>query len=350
MRLRRPWKSFLIAPVVLLGLTACGGETTGVPGPLGVETAVVLNSVDISLRIFPVDSPANVRTIGLGPAGSPVTLAVQKNLAAVPLGVFPALAVVDLAAGTARTVSLPDKSGATGVAFVNDSLAYVANPNRNSVSVVNVVRGTLGPEIKVGVFPQSMIASGNRVFILDSELDSLFQPARPARISVLDASSNAVTDSIVLSGLNPGGAAFGPDGLLYVVNSGSFGAANGSLSVVNPATLKETEHDTGFGDFPVAVAFDRGGRAYIGSFSYGIAIWDPVAKAFIRSPSNPLVVQGFPASSSGIAFDSKARLYTLVPNCSAPGTVVRLNPDLSLDRVITVGTCPFAISFAQLTR
>jgi YVTN family beta-propeller protein len=338
-----------IALVAVIGLSSgCDDDATGPDGVRGVETGVVVNSTDISITIFPVDSPQSARTIGLAQAGSPVSLAVRKHLVVVPLGQLSAAAVVDLATSAVRAIPLPENSGATGAAFLNDSIVYVANSSRNTVSVLNVSSGTtVGPEIPVGVYPQAIAIDGGSVFVLNAELDVNFQPARPGRISVIDAATNNVLDTVVLSGLNPAAAAFGPDGLLYVVNSGSFGQGNGSLSVVDPVTLEEVEHHTGFGDFPGDIALDAGGRAYVSSFAFGVAIWDTAADSFIKPPSDPLVVQG-QTISSGVGVDSGGRLYTLIPgDCSSAGVALRLDVDLSFDTEIDVGACPIAIAFTR---
>lgn len=338
------------------GLAGCHeNPATGVGGSVRAEVGVVLNSVELSLTVFPVDSPSAGRTIGLGPAGSPVTLALRDSLAAVPMGQVPAVAIANLKSGDVRTVPLPDSSGATGVAFIDDSTVYVANPNRNSVSVVNVRSGTLGPEIPAGLYPQFVVAARGRVFVLDGELVD-FVPARNGRITVIDPASRTVADSFSLGGRNPQKAKIGPDGLLYVIDSGDFGMSNGSLSVVNPSQIIEVRNDEGFGDFPGDLAFDAAGRVYITSFDYGVAVWDPGRFEFVHAPGDPLVVQG-QSSASGIGTDSEDRLYILVPgpdpqdpstSCTVPSVALRLNPDDSFDRQIPVGICPIAIDFTRI--
>ena len=349
-RKHRRWR-LQAAALLLLAIsfaTSCNDAgPMGVPEISGVEVAVVVNSVDISVSVFPVDSPLAGRSIGLAQAGSPVSLAARGHLAIVPLGLVSAAAVVDLRTAAVTAIALPDNSGATGAAFINDSIAYVANPNRNSVSVVNVSSGTLGAEIEVGVFPQAIAAVAGKAFVLNAELDANFLPARPGRVSVIDPAAEAAIDTIELSGLNPTAMTTGPDGLLYVVNAGSFGGANGSLSVIDPATLRELEHHVGFGEFPGGIAIDAAGKAYVSSFSYGIAIWDIDSASFVRPPSDPMVVQGH-MLSSGVGFDSAGRLYTLIPgDCVAPSQALRLTTD-TFDRAIDVGVCPIAIGFARL--
>jgi hypothetical protein len=336
-----------LAVALALGSVACDDDNpTGPVVPAGVETALVVNSIDLSVTVFPVDSIDARRTIGLAQAGSPVSLAARGSHAVAPMGFLSSAVVVDLASGDVTSVALPDNSGATGVDFINDSIAYVANPNLNTVSPINVFAATTGAQIDVGGFPQGVIASSDRVFVLNAELDETFRPAKVGGVSVIDPSTNAVVSTIILSGFNPSAAAFGPDGQLYVVNSGTFGQGDGSLSVIDPTTLEEAEHHPGFGEFPGDIAFDASGIAYVSSFSYGIAIWDAAADTFIRSPSDPLVVEGYPISS-GLGFDSDGRLYTLIPgDCIAPSVAYRVNDGGTEE--IGVGVCPIDIAFAQV--
>ena len=350
MRCEAGWKTLVIVTALTLGVVACEGDgPTGVEnGVPGLETAVVVNSMDLSITVFPVDSPSMVHTIGLAQAGSPVSIAVREGRAAVPLGLLSAAAVIELATGDVQTIPLPENSGATGVAFLNDSIAYVANPGLNTVSPLNVLDRTAAAEIAVGIYPQAVAAASDHVLVLNAELDETFRPAREGAISVIDPAANTEVAAILLSGFNPSAAAFGPDGLLYVVNSGSFGQGDGSLSVVDVSALSEVEHHTGFGEFPGAIAFGPTGHAYISSFSYGVAVWDAQGDTFIRSPSDPLPLPE-PNAVSGVGFDSYGRFYALKPgDCIAPSVALRFNPDLSFDREISVGVCPIAIAFTHV--
>jgi YVTN family beta-propeller protein len=341
-----PHRATALLAAAVLALAACDDDPTTPNIPTGVETAVVVNSIDLSLSVFPIDSPQVKRSIGIAPAGSPVSLAVRNNVAVVPLGFLSSAAIVDLLTEEVRTVALPENSGATGVDFLSDSLVYVANPNLNTVSPVNILRATAGSEIAVGGFPQAVIATADRVFVLNAELDQTFRPAKAGGVSVIDPSTNEVISTIILTGFNPSAAAFGPDGLLYVVNAGTFGEGDGSLSVIDPNTLQELEHHPGFGEFPGDIAFGATGIAYVSSFGYGIAIWNAAADTFIRPPSDPLIVEGN-AISSGLGFDSDVRLYTLVPgDCIAPSVAYRVSSEAT--ETIGVGVCPIDIAFTNV--
>ncbi len=339
--LRTVWLSTLL-------LAACFGDGTEALPPETADVGVVLSSMDLSLTIFEVDNPTQTRLVGLAPTGSPVTLAVRGELAAVPLGFVPAVAVVDLREGVVlRTVALPPGSGATGAAFLNDSIVLAANPSLNSVTLVNVLAGTSGEDIAVGRFPQAVVVEGGRAYVLNAELDEFYSPDGAATVSVIDIESLTVTSTIELSGENAAAAAVGSDGLLYIVNSGSRGGANGSLSVVSLTSLSEAGHHAGFGEFPGSLALGPTSRAFVGSFSYGVAVWDTSLDAFTRGPAEALAPGGV-ASTSGLGFDGEGSLYTLTPDCQNPSTANRHDAAYEVDVTIPVGICPFAIAFTSV--
>lgn len=332
-----------------LAVAGCGSDSPSEPSPTPTaEVAVVVNSQDRSVSVFAVEDPEAVTTIGLGPDGSPVTLAARGGTAVVPLGTVPAAAIVDLVAlEVVQTVALPEGSGATGVAFLNDSIALVANSGRNSVSPIHVGTGERGEELAVGGFPQAIVSVEDTAFVLNSELGEDFQPTGPGTISVVGGEPLRVVRTITLSGTNPGAAAFGPGGRLFVVNSGRFGEGEGSVSVLERSTFQEVDAIAGFGDFPASIAIDADGRAFIGSFAYGLAVWDTQTLDFIRGPSDAVQPGGI-ASTAGVAIDSQGRLYTLEPECRAPGTVYRLTASFAIETEIPVGTCPLSIVFTMI--
>jgi hypothetical protein len=206
------------------------------------------------------------------------------------MGTYPFAAVVDLRAGTLlHMVPLPDNSGATGAAFLNDTLAIVANPGRNSVSPVRVNGGTTGPEVSVGTYPHAVASDGARVYVVNANLVS-WAPAGPGSVTVLDASL-AFVRTIQLSGTNPA-AAVVRGNRLYVLHSGSWGANDGSLSVVDLQSLAEESHHTGFGDYPSSLDAAPTGDLFVGNYTGGVVVWSPSTRAFVRDPGDPLHAWG----------------------------------------------------------
>jgi hypothetical protein len=344
---RKPFA--LLASMLTIYCNACDSATQP-RVPLTSELAVVVSSRDRVLTAFVADTPSRKFTVGLGPDGGPVSVAVRGAFAAVPLGTVNAVTVVNLREQrVTQTVALPAGSGATGAAFINDSIVLVGNPNLNTVSPVNVLRGTRGTDLPVGRFPQSIITVGDTAYVINAELGSNFQPVGPGTVTVLVGYPSQNAGTIRLTGINPGAGALRADGTLAVVNSGRFGASDGSISIVNRRTLTETQRIAGAGEFPGAVAFDASGRLVVAAFGYGLAVYDLAGNAFTRAPANA-VKPGGVAGSSGVGFDSQGRLYSLKPDCANPSSVYRLTQAFDVDVEIPVGICPIAIAFTRVER
>jgi hypothetical protein len=331
----------------LAGLAACvdPAEPPAIPP---VEVGIVLNSVDNSITVFVSDEGGSF-TIGLGADGTPTALAASEGLAAVPLGMTPAVAVVDLQAGAMRhTIPLPQGSGASGIAMAGGGTAVVSNPGLNSVSVLNLVAGERLADIAVGPYPEAIVVEGPTAYVVNRHLGADFLPTGPASVTVVDLGTREASGTIPLSGTNPGSAVL-HDGRLYVLHAGRWGMNDGSLSIVNPATRTETLHVEGFGNFPGSLTVGPTGLLHVGSFSYGIAIWEPVSRAFVRDPDQA-VQPGGATTISDVGFDADGRLYAVRPYCvpGQPDRVLRLDTSFAVEREIVVGNCPTAILFTDL--
>lgn len=338
----------LAVSALALLITACDHETTSVRVGSGAEVGIVVSSSDRVATIFVVDSIRDAVQVGLGPDGTPVTVAARRGIAVIPMGTFPAAAVIDLRRRRLiATVPLPLESGATGVGFISDSIALVANPGRNSVTPVNTVRGTAAAEISVGTYPQAIVTVGDTAYVLNGELGADFAPQRPGTITVLAGAVPRVIGTIELSGRNPLAGAVGGGGELYVLNAGTYGAADGTLSTIDRRTLRETGHDTGFGEFPGALVRAGDGNIYVGSFAFGVAVWQPSTRSFLRSPANAIEPGRIP-SNSGLGVDAAGRIYALEPECRRPSRTFRLHSTFDIDVEIPTGICPLAIAFAQV--
>jgi hypothetical protein len=336
----------LAALAILPLAAACDGD----PNEPDIAERLVLtvNSVENSLSLAPVDGGAGtqVRTVGLGAQGTPVGVAARGRFAVVPLGTYPFAAVVDLRAGTlSSTVALPANSGATGAAFVNDTLAVVANPGRNTVSPVRVERGTAGAEVAVGTYPQAIVSDLARIYVLNGNLVN-FAPAGPGSVTVLDNQLRFVK-TVQLTGLNPSAGAI-VGNRLYVLNAGTFGGNNGSLSVVNLQTLTEEARHTGFGDYPSSIAASPNGELYVGIYGTGVVVWSPATTSFRIGLGQALNPGGSP-TVSGIGFDYAGRWHSADSRtCQNPGFVHRSSANDSWERGLVTGVCPFGLAFADV--
>ncbi len=330
----------------LLALAAgalLGCADTNAPPPEPLELLLVVNGQSNSLTIVSVDGtepPTAVPLVGLG--ATPTTVAAREGIAVIPLGKADAVAVVDLVGRQLiHLIPLPEGSGATGAAMVSDSVAYVGNPGRNTVSRVNVfTRETV--EVPVGVFPQGLTVARGRLFVLNGNLDQTGEPAGPSWITVLNPATNAPAagiDSIPLTG--PGNAAFATvaaDGFLYVVNRGRTIPAEGRLSVVDPLERTEVASFAGLGLLPGDLATDGRSRIFVSSSSEGLLEFDTDSNAVVRGEGEGI---GIP-TNAGVAVDSKGRVYAIeAGECTAgrPGVVHVLDDALEEIRRIPLERC-----------
>ena len=331
-------------------LAACADTNAPLPEPQRVLLAV--NSTANTLSIVPLETPGSAVAVELGgTTPTPVGVSARDDIALVPLGLDNAVAVVDLRAGQVlRRIPLPDNSGATGSAIVDDSIAYVGNPNLNTVSRVNYLTGATS-EVPAGVYPQGVVFTRGKVFVLNGNLDETFSPAGPSWLTVIDPVTNLPSegiDSIALTG--PGNAGFADvagDGLLYVVSTGSFFSGEGRLSVVDPVALTEVASFAGLGPGPQAVAASET-RVFVSSFSEGLLEFNADSNEVVRGAGEGVPIP----SNAGVAVDPDGRVYAIESGpCQggALGTAHVLDENLEELRAIPLGECSAGAAVAEIS-
>ncbi|MGH7525394.1 MAG: hypothetical protein ACREMX_01675 [Gemmatimonadales bacterium] len=331
-------------------IAGCADTNALLPDP--VEVLLVVNRTSNTLSIIPVETPGSAVQVGLG-GGSPTPLGVSARgqFALVPLGSADAVAVVDLRnAQLLNRVTLPENSGATGSAIVDDSIAYVANPNLNTVSRVNYLEGTTS-EVEAGVHPQAVIFTRGRLFVLNGNLDQNLEPVGESWLTVIDPVTNdrsPGTDFIPLTGPgNAGFAALGGDGLLYVLSSGSPSAGEGRLSIVDPVDRIEIASFSGFGLAPGSVASDREARIFVSSLAEGLMEFNTDSNKVVRGAGEGLPI----ANNTAVVVDSRGRVYAIESgDCGTGqnGVAHVLNEELEEVRTIALGRCSVGAAIAEI--
>jgi hypothetical protein len=346
--------SFAALALIALAVSflALGCADTNAPLPDPQEVLLAVNSTANTLSIVPVEAPSSAVAVPLGgTTPTPTGVSAREGVAIVPLGLDNAVAVVDLRAATVmRTIPLPDNSGATGSAIVDDSIAYVGNPNINSVSRINYLTGTMS-EVPAGVYPSGLIFTRGKVFVLNANLDETFSPAGPSWLTVIDPATNAAAegiDSIALTGEgNAAFAAVASDGLLYVMSTGSFFSGEGRLSVVDPLARTEVASFAGFGTGPGNVAADADSRIFVSSYSEGVMEFNLDSNKVVRGAG-----QGVPIPSNAtVAVDSRGRVYGIETGpCSGGqvGIAHVLDAKLEETGTIALGECPVGSAVVQI--
>src|SRR5438034_1619303 len=245
-------------------------------------------------------------------------------------------------------------SGATGAAIQDDSIAWIANPNLNTVTRVNYLRNGDTTSVAVGVYPQAVAIVGTRVFVINSNLVGS-TPAGPSWLTSFECCSVRTPDSIPLTGTNARFATVGDDSLLYVIAAGHTGATDGKLSIVDPQTRVEVAVLNGLGESPGAAAFHpAGSRLLVASATEGILEVNASIRVITRGPGNGVKPGG--NGVSGLAIDLRGRGYAVdaatlaTPEfCAVSGGVVHVStapPDYHEIHTATVGCGPTTAAVA----
>lgn len=335
-----PWAGGLFGVVFA---AACAATTPS--DPLPQETLVVLNSGDLTLTLLSLTSPDFGRSIPLGNVGgTPVAIAARGDKALVTTGAGSTAAVVTLSTvGGVLVYRLPVAAGASGAAFVNDSIAYIANPNSDRATRLNLRTGDT-VSVAVGRAPSAVTVTRGRVFVANANLEPacagpLPCVLGPSWLSVIDPDRNVVIDSIGLPG--PGNASsmlVGADGLLYVMNSGAGGTIPGRLTIVDPVTRSEVGSFSGFGVLPGRMATDGRERLFVTSEAEGLMEFNTRTRRVVRGASAGIPLENAVAA----AVDASAQVYGIESGLCASGGQGRIRvfrPDLTEARVVLTGTC-----------
>ena len=314
-----------LSVLVLLALVQGCDDDPVEPGPVdrpfhqGTESdpriGVVVNTLSSSLQLFQLGDPGQVREVALG-ASSAVTatgVATAEEALAVPLGNAASVAVIDPTTLRIDRFFLFPSGNATGAAFTGDGALLVANLLDDQVGRVTLDQPSDAIEALVDVAPgpTDIEIAGDRALVLSGNLDDSFVPIGPGIVTALDPVTLEVLGTVETGGENPTAAAVGPDGLLYVLNTGDY-VSPATIAVIDPASMERIDliEDTGVG--PGALTIDERGLAYVSGFFLGTVILDTADRSWVRGPDDPVCA---PLSGGGCrgAFDASAaddgRLY-----------------------------------------
>jgi hypothetical protein len=352
----------LITSLAAVAAVGCGSDSTGpsvASGFLGGtgdnhEIGLVVNSTGKALTIFQLGSPRTQKQIAFGASSAitPTGLSVQGRRAAVPLGNTASVALIDLTTQSVTRTFIFTSGNATGSTFADDTTIIAANSNLALVGRVTVgqTADAISNTVKVAAQPTAITMAGGRVAVTSANLDDNFLPIGNGVVTFLDPKTLAILGTATTGGTNSTDAAVGPDGLLYVLNTGDF-VASGSLTIVNPATAQVVTTVGGMGVAPGAISIDANGLAYISSFSSGTLVWNTKSRAFVRGPDNPVCAKLANGSCRG-AFaattSANGNLYQLFFGSASQGlppyAFVFKGSTFTLSDSVSVGTGPSAIA------
>jgi hypothetical protein len=277
---------------------ACGSDTTApiAPGFLGGtstnhEIGLVVNSTGKALTMFQLGSPTTTKQIALGTSSTvtPTGLSVRGRRAAVPLGNAASVALINLETASVQRFFTFASGNATGSVFADDTTIVAANSKLGTVGRMTVGQASdaIGSSAKVAPQPTTITLAGGRVLVISSNLDDNFVPIGNGIVTAIDPKTMQVVGTATMGGTNSNDGAVGPDGLLYVVNTGDY-VGQGNLSIVNPATMQVVTTVPNMGVGPGAISIDANGLAYISGFFSGTIVWNTKTRTFVRGPDSPV--------------------------------------------------------------
>jgi hypothetical protein len=268
----------------------------------------------------------------LNAAGQPEAIAGRMSVLAAPLPAVDSVVFLDFGlSGGSRRVALASGAGAAGVAIADDSIAWVANPNNGQATRINYRTG-VASTIAVGATPEAVVITRGTLYVVNASGSISWR-----------ALGGAAFGTIMLTGADPEFATVGGDSLIYVVSRGTAGAADGRLSIVDPATNQEAVVVNGLGERPGPPVFHPSGRLLIASPQEGILEVNALTRSLVRGPGAGVKPGG--NGVAAVALDQRGRVYALDPGaCTGPGVVHVLSapPNYAELRAVAVGVCPRA--------
>lgn len=349
---------------ILVAATACSSDNATAPhhGFLNGQVALVVNSTGRSLTLFHVDSLTAQQSLSLGASNAitAVDASIRGTMAIVPLGVAASAALVDLTKPAITKYFVYPGGFATGSAWVDDTTILVDNTGSGTVGrmTVHQASDTISDTVKVTPQPSAIVMSGSTAYVISANVDANGSPLGNGVVTAINPSTMTVTGTVTMPLTNSTAGALGPDGKLYVLNTGDF-TNPGSMSIVDPATLTIEQTVTNMVVGPGAIYIAKNGLAYISSFFSGTVIYNTATGSYVRGPNNPVCAplpnNGGCRGAFDAETDSKGNVYQVFFGSAASGSTpaypgqvfVYTAPNYTLTDSVSVGIGPAAIRIAS---
>lgn len=256
------------------------------------QIGFVVNSSGNAVRLFQLGDPGENRDIALGASSAvtPTGISIRGETGVVPLGNAASVAVIDLRTQQIDGYFLFESGNATGSAFVGAGTVLAANQQTDQVGrfMLGQVGGSIGDLVSVTQFPTSIVPFADSLaFVISANLDDSYAPAGDGVVTAIDPRTMTVAAEIETGGSNPQFGDIGPDGMLYVMNTGDY-VTPSTLAIIDPASLARVEVVEGFPAGSGHVHVSRGGTLFASAFFTGTVAWNTATKAFVRDGADPI--------------------------------------------------------------
>ena len=256
------------------------------------QIGFVVNSSGNAVRLFQLGDPGENRDIALGASSAvtPTGISIRGETGVVPLGNAASVAVIDLRSQQIDGYFLFESGNATGSAFVGAGTVLAANQQTDQVGrfMLGQGGGSVGDLVSVTQFPTGIVPfSDSLAFVISANLDDNYAPAGDGVVTAIDPRTMTVTAEIETGGTNPQFGDIGPDGMLYVMNTGDY-VTPSTLAIIDPGSLARVEVVEGFPAGSGHVHVSQGGTLFASAFFTGTVAWNTATRAFVRDGSNPI--------------------------------------------------------------
>jgi len=256
------------------------------------QVGLVVNSLGNAIRLFQLGDPEERHDIALGASSAvtPTGLAIRGESAVVPLGNAASVAVIDLRTRQIDAFFLFESGNATGSAFVDDRTVLAANQETDQVGrfMLGQAGNAIGDLVAVTPFLTAIVPYADSLaFVISANLDDNYAPAGDGVVTAIDPRTMTVAAEIETGGTNSQFGAIGPDGMLYVMNTGDYVTAS-TLAIIDPGSLARVEVAGGFPAGSGHVHVSAGGMLFASAFFAGTVAWNTATGGFVRGGANPI--------------------------------------------------------------
>jgi hypothetical protein len=236
------------------------------------------------------------------------------------------------------TISTGSGSSPGQLAFVNDTLALLTDLYANALLVVNIPARRVTGTIPVGPNPAGVAITRGKAYVSNSGFGS------GTSVSVVSLQSLSVVRTLTV-GDNPGGIEITPSGAVYVVCTGSYDFSDPAkdtparITVIDPATDAVTD-SIAIGGHATDIGIGIDGIGYVPSTTQVLRVDTHVHRMTGVFKAGSYFAVGVEAASGDV--------YLADPkNFIQPGTVSVFAPGGQLRTQFGVGLIPGAFAFKR---